>query len=215
MNYKQHYQRMIERAKLRETEGYSEKHHILPKCLGGKNDVDNIVKLLPEEHYVAHQLLVKMHPYNSKLIYAANLMTRDAYGHRVKNKQFGWLKRREAIATSSTKKGVRCSDETKIKISNALKGKRQLTKISEYTSQKISEGLRKRVFTDATRLKMSESKKGTKLSNETKNKISEAQKGGKRSEETKDRCRYRSRRVRRPPRRSGAQGSRARRPVCI
>ncbi len=40
--------------------GYSEKHHIIPKSLGGNNSKDNIVALTAREHYVCHLLLPKM-----------------------------------------------------------------------------------------------------------------------------------------------------------
>lgn len=53
-------------------------HHILPRCLGGlPNKIhDHIIKhpnliwLTPEEHYIAHKLLVEKYPNNNKLIYA-------------------------------------------------------------------------------------------------------------------------------------------------
>ena len=47
--------------------GYVERHHILPKCVGGGDESENLVPLTPEEHYLAHQLLVKMHPDNHRL----------------------------------------------------------------------------------------------------------------------------------------------------
>lgn len=62
-------------------------HHIIPKCIGGTNDRNNIVALTPEEHYVAHQLLVKIHPTNDKLIFAAHRMGTS------NNKLYGWLRR--------------------------------------------------------------------------------------------------------------------------
>lgn len=37
-----------------------EKHHIIPKSLGGSDDESNIVKLTPREHYICHKLLTKM-----------------------------------------------------------------------------------------------------------------------------------------------------------
>lgn len=40
--------------------GYSEKHHIIPKCLGGSNDISNIVSLTAREHFICHLLLVKI-----------------------------------------------------------------------------------------------------------------------------------------------------------
>jgi hypothetical protein len=39
---------------------YYEKHHILPKSLGGTNLHSNLVLLTPKEHYVCHLLLTKM-----------------------------------------------------------------------------------------------------------------------------------------------------------
>lgn len=40
--------------------GYTETHHILPKCLGGINDAANLVCLTAREHFVCHLLLTKM-----------------------------------------------------------------------------------------------------------------------------------------------------------
>jgi len=40
--------------------GYVEKHHIIPRSLGGIDDADNIVKLTAREHFVCHLLLTKM-----------------------------------------------------------------------------------------------------------------------------------------------------------
>ena len=94
MNYQKHYDALIERARHRTISGYSEQHHVVPKCLGGDDSVDNLVRLTAEEHYVAHQLLVKIHPDNSKLIYAACLMSHSPIGERINNKMFGWLKRK-------------------------------------------------------------------------------------------------------------------------
>ena len=42
--------------------GYVEKHHIMPRSLGGTDDADNIVKLTAREHFVCHLLLTKMFP---------------------------------------------------------------------------------------------------------------------------------------------------------
>jgi hypothetical protein len=40
---------------------YYEKHHILPRCLGGTNSKTNLIYLTPKEHFIAHLLLVKMY----------------------------------------------------------------------------------------------------------------------------------------------------------
>lgn len=69
--------------------------------MGGSDDAENIVRLTAEEHYVAHQLLVKMYPNNYKLLYAARAMTMlDIREKRTANKEYGWLKRRFAARIS-------------------------------------------------------------------------------------------------------------------
>lgn len=35
-------------------------HHIIPKCLGGLDTVDNLVELTAREHFICHWLLTKM-----------------------------------------------------------------------------------------------------------------------------------------------------------
>ena len=61
MNYKKVYDNIIERAKNRKIDNniYSEKHHIIPVSLGGLNTKENLVRLYPREHYIAHLLLYK------------------------------------------------------------------------------------------------------------------------------------------------------------
>lgn len=62
MNYENIYSALILNAQTRnEIVGYCEMHHIIPKCLGGSNDVKNLVRLTAREHYVAHLLLAKIH----------------------------------------------------------------------------------------------------------------------------------------------------------
>jgi len=100
MNYQLHYDRLIERSKHRVLTEYSERHHIIPRCLGGTDDKSNIAVLTAEEHFVAHQLLVKMYPGNRDLVYATQLMTIHHTDSRVNNKLFGWLRRRMSSAMS-------------------------------------------------------------------------------------------------------------------
>ena len=94
MNYKKIYTAIIERAKTRPlVVGYFERHHIIPKCLGGDNNIENLVDLTPEEHYVCHQLLFKMHPKNRSLLYAATMMCGKSKTTKRNNKLYGWIKR--------------------------------------------------------------------------------------------------------------------------
>jgi hypothetical protein len=94
MDYFKHYNLLIERAKSRNLDGYKERHHIVPRCMNGTDDKSNIVELTPEEHYVAHQLLVKMYPDVDGLVYAVNKMAVSSKYVKRNNKRYGWLRRR-------------------------------------------------------------------------------------------------------------------------
>lgn len=98
MNYEKHYELLMlrGRARVKSKNIHFERHHIQPRCMGGVDTKENIVLLTPEEHYVAHQLLVKIFPFQTGLVTAAVLMTTDRYGYRVNNKLFGWIRRRQA-----------------------------------------------------------------------------------------------------------------------
>lgn len=74
MNYQKIYDQIIERANNRKLTGYAEKHHILPKCLGGNDTKENLVKLTAREHFLCHRLLCEIYPNNPKLFYALWLM---------------------------------------------------------------------------------------------------------------------------------------------
>lgn len=79
MDYAKHYWTLIDRARIdRPVKCGTERHHILPRCMGGGNESDNIVRLKSEEHYVAHLLLAKMHPDSRKLAYACFSMKKRA-----------------------------------------------------------------------------------------------------------------------------------------
>lgn len=101
MNYQKIYDSLVERAKSRSIDGYCEKHHVVPKCLGGSDSEENLVRLTPEEHYVAHQLLVKIFPTNHALAKAAAMMIPN----RPTNKMYGWVRRRFSAAKSAEQSG--------------------------------------------------------------------------------------------------------------
>ena len=58
--YSRWYNNIIKRAQTRTITGYVEKHHIIPKSLGGSNAKSNIVSLTAKEHFICHMLLSKM-----------------------------------------------------------------------------------------------------------------------------------------------------------
>ena len=49
---------------------YKERHHVIPKCLGGTNDKNNLIDLYAKEHYIAHKLLALENPSNNGLQFA-------------------------------------------------------------------------------------------------------------------------------------------------
>ena len=97
MNYQKHYNLLMERSpKQKPVVGYFERHRIRPGCIGGRYVKGNIVYLTPEEHYVAHQLLVKIYPDNKKMLNAAILMTTSKFDQRSSNRVYGWLRRKQS-----------------------------------------------------------------------------------------------------------------------
>lgn len=76
MNYVNIYEKIVARAisqnRVKKPYDGFDRHHILPKSLGGTDDHNNIVLLTAKEHYLAHKLLVRIHSGDSKkkMIYA-------------------------------------------------------------------------------------------------------------------------------------------------
>lgn len=72
MNYKRIYDEFISDRKNKKIIGYSEKHHIIPKMLGGGDTKENIIILSPEDHLFCHLLLAKH--YGGKHWFAVKMM---------------------------------------------------------------------------------------------------------------------------------------------
>ncbi len=70
MNYQKIYNDLIaKRKEFPYIDGYSERHHILPRSLGGSDDKDNLVQLSAKEHYIAHLLLCKIYENDKSKFY--------------------------------------------------------------------------------------------------------------------------------------------------
>lgn len=122
MNHKKHYDLLVKKAQQRpKLSGYVEKHHIVPKSLGGSDDATNLVEFTAREHCLAHLLLA--HIYNHhKMWFAANMMSRlyktksRAYEKvRIKNSEI----MRERMASSSNpmlNEAVKVKHQTAIKL---------------------------------------------------------------------------------------------------
>jgi len=124
MNHKRIYDSIINSARNRTIDDYTENHHIIPKSVGGSNKKDNIVKLTTREHFICHLLLSKI--YGGKLIYAAWMMSVHCRGDRREkytSKDYAWLKKKKVEQTKIDFLGHKVTQETKDKISKSLIGR--------------------------------------------------------------------------------------------
>ena len=187
MNYQKIHDQIIKRSLLEDRiKGrgtYYEEHHIVPRCLGGLDNKENLVLLTAREHFLVHLLLIRIYPENYKLIYAFTLMSKFS----------GTLERKYILSTrlyeesrllfsklnSKTHKGKVLSEETKQKLRDFNLGK----KSSEETIKKITFSSNNR--SQETKDKISKSLTGRKLSEDHVKKITESNTGKKRTEEFK------------------------------
>jgi len=147
MNYLKHYVNLIHKAQNRsKPEGYTEKHHIIPKSCNGSNNKNNLAILTAREHYIAHLLLAKI--YGGSMIYAIYRMT----PHKRRNSRlYKKFKEEWKIWFSNNFSGVnnhmygrKHTDETILKFreyykthDHVMKGKKG-KKLSEEAKKKIS-----------------------------------------------------------------------------
>jgi hypothetical protein len=156
MNYQKIYNQIIERAKNRILEGYKEKHHIIPKCLGGSNNKSNLVKLTAREHFLCHCLLVEIYPDNKKLKYALCLMNigkrkNKNADYNISSRTYERLKKEHSKLMKNNKNNIGRiqTQETKDKISKANSKPKPIGfgKKSEEFKMKISKSWDNRIVT--------------------------------------------------------------------
>jgi hypothetical protein len=131
MNYEKIYNQLIDRARTRKLEVYKERHHIIPRCIGGTDDIDNLVELTAREHFIAHKLLCKIYPnikgiqlaFWAMVVYKSKKNQRT---YKISNREYESI-RLSVIdiirETQRNREHLPHSIETKQKISTALKGK--------------------------------------------------------------------------------------------
>jgi hypothetical protein len=127
MDYTKIYQQLIERAQQRalskkeanEILGYSEAHHILPRCMDGTDEIGNIAHLSAREHFIAHLLLVKIYPNDLGLINSVYMMSFHSTLGRMNNRLYDWVKRKRSILQSENQKGT--TKETNARVAKQSK----------------------------------------------------------------------------------------------
>ena len=58
--YTNWYNKLIQNGRRDKPAYYAERHHVIPRCLGGSDETENLVYLSARQHYIAHLLLTKM-----------------------------------------------------------------------------------------------------------------------------------------------------------
>jgi hypothetical protein len=157
--YTKMYYRIIGAAMGRSHNDYVEKHHIIPKSLGGTDEPNNIVKLTAKEHFICHLLLPKM--------------VSDPQ-HQIKMHNAAWMMQ----SVSNNQQRYKISSNTyqvmKENIANAYRNNPNHRSIE--SRQKQSETLKNKTWNERF---------GVERANELKKKYAESKKGKSRSEETK------------------------------
>lgn len=166
-------------------EEYHERHHILPKCMGGTNDQDNLIDLYAREHFEAHRLLALENPDNNKLVFAwwgmSHLkgkgqeryeLTPEEYEEAkiMYSKRISELMKVQKAGENNPNYGKELSEETRRKMSESRKGDKNPNYGNVYSEefrQKISEAVKN----------SDKFKNRPPMSEETRKKISEARKG--------------------------------------
>ena len=98
MNYKKIYYNLCNRSLTRTWQKFTyEKHHVLPKSLGGTNEKSNRAILTPREHALAHLLLIKFltGTDKAKMVFALKGMIgyRNSKRNQLNSKQYDKLRK--------------------------------------------------------------------------------------------------------------------------
>ena len=202
--YKKWYSQITQNGKTSKDEG-DERHHIVPRSLGGNDDPQNIAFITPREHFICHWLLTKIYHGGEdhwKMINAFRMMraenpNQQRYSTKVTSRVYENLKREYSILQSERMTGENNpmwgkthSDEARRLISEKNTGK----KLSEEQIARqvdAQTGRKRKPFSDEWKAKMSVSKLGENnnrygvtVSEDTKQKIREKATGRKQSAET-------------------------------
>lgn len=190
------YNQIISQAKenLR-IDGYFEKHHIIPRSLGGTNQKENIVKLTAREHFVCHRLLVKctIGKNKSKMARAVFRTSHRSKHHKdsvkITSKTYEKIKKDFSIAQSHLNKGKKpyeMTNEIRANMSKARMGKIRVQSDEEKRLRSINQC--GRFVSDQTKTKISLSHSGKingPRTEKTKRAISIANTGKHHTVETK------------------------------
>lgn len=130
MNYYKIYLELTSSRKVRglskkKLDFYTEKHHIIPRSLGGGNNHENLVLLTAREHLLTHRLLWKHDPSCVEYQRALWVMTE---GGKIKGRDFEKLRLQMSKSLSGSGNpfyGRKHTEEAKRKTGEASRGRKQ------------------------------------------------------------------------------------------
>lgn len=128
---------------------YYERHHIIPKSLGGSNAKENLVALTAREHFICHWLLTKMTTDSQKIsmVYACKKMMHS------------FNKKQERYVVSG-----RIYENLKINLNQELKNR----KFTEEWRKKLSDSAKNRVKIESEEIKLFKREKMIRLNKSRK-----------------------------------------------
>jgi hypothetical protein len=134
---------IVSKAKERVYLVQGEKHHIIPRSLGGNNSKDNIILLTYREHFICHLLLTKMTEGEErrKMCFAIKCMI---YVHRKDQIRYVPSSKLIEIAKvrfAEARKDFHHTEESKIKIANSMIGARKDFHHTEESKIKIANSM--------------------------------------------------------------------------
>lgn len=207
--YQTWYQNITDRARNRNLDCYTEKHHVIPRSFGGTDEADNLVNLTAREHFICHWLLVKMNSGENrvKMVYALRMMRAEKSGQqryktKITARVYENIKQEYALIQSTKVSGknnpmfgdkfYRSDDgkqRQKLAVSGSNNGSKTLSARKKIQESKL--GKKREPFSDEWKANMSAKKQGennprygVKLEESTLQKMREKALGRKQSAET-------------------------------
>jgi len=199
--YEKWYAYITENAKNRLLSGYTERHHIVPRSLGGKDDITNLVNLTAREHFICHWLLTKIYTGTDrgKMVNALYIMQgknkyQERYNTKITSRVYKVLREEYAEYISKQNKGRVQPLEEKEKQINAMTGRKREPFSEEWRAKLSASGsgennsMYGKSHKESSLQLMREKAIGRKQSEETIKKKADAIRGSKREKRLCPHC---------------------------